>query len=223
MANERLASIDLGLTNYEARTFHSKSVGDAMILNGYIGHGITIGATTGADLNELGTTTTDIDDKANHRIIAINDGSWVFISGANFYRTDNSTFAANTWMTFLRITLDNTSASNSANLELLRPHPGVVAFVDEAGGAGILADPGIAPASELICGTCYAATGAAVIGAGTGGSAGVVRILPRSATVFDIQGIFGAALTDAGTLANPTIAFTLRYPAAPVSRGYNLA
>lgn len=219
MSSEQLASIDLGMTNYEAQRFHSKSVGEPFILNRYEGLGITLGTNVDFGLSVATPST----DKASHRVLAINDGSWVTISGS-LIKLIGHTAAVNTWTTLFTISLDNTSPNYCSALALLRPHPGAVRFAT-VNGAGTSGDDGIGASAEWMGGHAISFVTTGTIGDGAATPLmGICRILATGADTYDVQALFTAAQTNPGASGTrPCFGIHLRYPAAPVSRANNLA
>jgi hypothetical protein len=177
-------------------------------LKGLVGAGITLGTNLAVTANA-----TDID---NH-LVAVNDGTFVTISGALGKLDDHAT-TINTWTTLF--TLSTVSGSSGVNLEArsLKPHSAIVgldADQDEidAGTVGT----GLVRGRSWICGPISMQIAAVALGGGTSAAVpGLVRVICTAANTYEFQYILNAATSDPNTAVNYSCAFTLRYPVEPI-------
>lgn len=173
------------------------------------------GAGTGFLVNSTlwTTTTAGVADNDTH-LHARNDGTNVYISGS-LRLVDNATLAVNTWATLFTLTTASGASGLSAEARLLKPATAIIDVdakqeVIDAGTAG----SGLTAGKTLICGSAFSAVGAVVVGAGTAGAAGVVRIRCSAANTYIFEVILSAALTDPGTVTE-SLVFSICYPAEP--------
>lgn len=193
----------------QASYFESRGALTPINLKNLVGAGITL--PSGLSVTSYGS------DYDNH-FTAINDGTYVTISGA-FARADNYALVVGTYGTLFTLTTASGSSGDNAESRLLKP---AAALVDvdakqetiDAGTAGT----GVTAGKTYICGDILSMTPTATttIPAGGGTCAmGMIRIRCSAANTYVFEYISSAAVGDSGGAVAESCIFKIRYPVQP--------